>query len=103
MRGSEYVRVAFALRLCSPRQTSLVPFLALLDGRQSWATFYNEPPCGTCNSVLTMSMPCWLRPSHKPLGRLVMQNLIAAALLAAFYSAGGAVRPEWMSFGKALL
>ena len=32
-----------------------------------------------------------------------MQNLFAAALLAIFYSAGGAVRPEWMSFGKARL
>eukprot|EP00439_Symbiodinium_sp_Y106_P046606 s4455_g5.t4 len=50
------------LSTCKEEQTSLVPFLALLDGRQSWATFYNE---------------------------LVMQNLFAAALLAIFYSAGG--------------
>ncbi|CAJ1447022.1 unnamed protein product [Effrenium voratum] len=57
------------------QQTSLVPFAALLDGRQSWTTFREE---------------------------LVPSNLVAAGLLAVFMSGGGAVKPSWMAFGKAM-
>jgi len=55
------------------QQTSLFPFLALLDGRQSMSALREE---------------------------LVTSNLVAAGLLAFFLSAGGAVKPSWVAFGK---
>eukprot|EP00490_Sorites_sp_Unknown_P027392 CAMPEP_0114642094 /NCGR_PEP_ID=MMETSP0191-20121206/2635_1 /TAXON_ID=126664 /ORGANISM="Sorites sp." /LENGTH=139 /DNA_ID=CAMNT_0001854235 /DNA_START=1 /DNA_END=420 /DNA_ORIENTATION=- len=55
------------------QQTSLMPFLALLDGRQTLVTLQDE---------------------------LVTSNLVAAGLLAFFLSAGGAVKPSWVAFGK---
>eukprot|EP00440_Ansanella_granifera_P024335 gb/GFBE01026435.1/.p1 GENE.gb/GFBE01026435.1/~~gb/GFBE01026435.1/.p1 ORF type:complete len:275 (+),score=32.57 gb/GFBE01026435.1/:1-825(+) len=54
-------------------QTSLVPFGAFLDGRQSWSGLREE---------------------------LVPANLLVATGCAFLYGAGGAIRPAWMAFGR---
>ncbi|CAK8994102.1 unnamed protein product [Durusdinium trenchii] len=54
------------------QQTSLFPFLALLDGRQSWTELRDE---------------------------MVTSNLVAASITAVLFSCLGALRPAWMAFG----
>eukprot|EP00438_Fugacium_kawagutii_P036250 Skav223689 [mRNA] locus=scaffold1907:112067:113819:+ [translate_table: standard] len=76
MHSDRVQRRSGELSLEKEQQTSLMPFLAFLDGRQSWVTLKEE---------------------------LVTSNLVAAGLLAFFLSAGGAVRPSWMAFGKTTL
>jgi hypothetical protein len=104
------------------RQTSLMPFLALLDGRQSFSALQEELPGQTERTSLvglSWANSCWMHSHlifilclHHCIQfhllymwtclRLVASNLVAAGLVAFFLSAGGAVRPSWMAFARAI-